>query len=148
MNEKRQRVIGTTEEAIAKAERELDFRFPPSFRSWLLMNNGLDADGVNIFPVYDERDARKTWDSIVRNYRANWMAWLETFADEEINAGHLLPFGEFGTGDYYCFDYSRVRADKETPVVRWSHETGAAEDRAETFTEFLERLRQGEYEND
>jgi len=112
------------------------------------MNNGLDAGGVSIFPVYEERDARKTWDSIVRNYRVNWTAWLETFADEEMDAAHLLPFGEFGTGDYYCFDYSRARADEEVPVVRWSHETGETEDRAETFTAFLEMLRQGEYKND
>lgn len=148
MKDKKLRVIGTTEDAIANAEGELGFRFPPSFRSWLLMNNGLSAGGVSIFPCYDERDVRKTWDSIVRNYRTNWAAWLENFADEEMSFEHLLPFGNFGTGDYYCFDYSRVRADGELPVVRWSHETGEVEERAETFKEFLERLRQGKYEHD
>jgi cell wall assembly regulator SMI1 len=67
------RVIGTTEKAIAKAEEEISFRFPPSFRAWLLENNGLQIDGVDtIYPVFDERDPRKTSDSIVRNYRVGW----------------------------------------------------------------------------
>lgn len=148
MSEKRRRVIGTTEDAIARAEKELGFQFPPSFRLWLLANNGLGAEGVNIFPVYDERDPRKTWDSIVRNYRDNWMGTLENFVGEEMNFEPLLPFGEFGTGDYYCFDYSRLRTNAEAPVVHWSHDTGETEERAETFTEFLERLRRGEYEYD
>jgi cell wall assembly regulator SMI1 len=64
------RVIGTTEEAIKRAEKEIGFNFPPSFRAWLLENNGLGIDGVDsIFPVLDERDPRKTWDSIARYYQ-------------------------------------------------------------------------------
>ena len=145
---KRRRIIGTAEDVIAKAESELGFRLPPSFRLWLLTNNGLQVGAVSIFPVHDERDTRKTWDSIVRNYRVNWAGWLENFSDEEMTFAHLLPFGEYGTGDYYCFDYSRVRADGEVPVVRWSHETGEIEDRAETFPEFLEKAASGEYDYD
>ena len=148
MSVKRRRVIGTTEAAVAEAESELGFRLPPSFRLWLKKNNGLGVEGVSIFPIHDARDVRRTWASIVREYRVNWAGWLENFADEGMSFEHLLPFGEFGTGDYYCFDYSRVRADGEVPVVRWSHETGEAEDRAATFAEFLERLRRGEYESD
>ena len=148
MGKKGQRVIGTTEDAILKAEGELGCRFPASFRLWLLTNNGLGAEHITIFPVHDERDSRKTWDSIVRNYRDNWAAWKANFSGADISFEHLLPFAEYGTGDYYCFDYSRLRVDGETPVVHWFHETGETEDRAQTFGEFLERLIQGEYECD
>ncbi len=90
---KHPRTIGI--EAITKAEHELVFSFPPSYREWLVANNGLfGVDGVNIFSVVDERDVRKTFDSIVRNYKMNWLAWLENFEDEEIIFEHLLPFAE------------------------------------------------------
>jgi cell wall assembly regulator SMI1 len=148
MSVKRPRVIGTTEDSILKAEADLSCRFPPSFRLWLLTNNGLGAEGVSIFPVLDERDARKTWDSIVRNYRVNWSEWKANFQDLGCAFEHLLPFAEYGTGDYYCFDYSRLRNDGEVPIVHWCHDTGEIEDRARTFAEFLEKLIQGEYEAD
>ncbi|MDQ4123537.1 MAG: SMI1/KNR4 family protein [Acidobacteriota bacterium] len=148
MSRKRQRVIGTTNEAVDKAEIELGFRFPPSFRAWILKNNGLGVEGITIFPIYDERDARKTWDSIVRNYRENWKDWLVNFEDDEMSFDHLLPFADYGTGDFYCFDYARMNENGEAFIVRWSHETGEIEDRAKTFAEFVEKAEQGMYEFD
>ena len=148
MSRKRPRIIGTNEEAVAKAETELNFKFPSAFRYWLIQNNGLGFEGISIFPVLDERDPRMTWDSIVRNYNETWLAWLENFEDEEISFEHLLPFAEFGTGDYYCFDYSKINSNKEIPVVHWSHETGESEFRASNFEEFLEKLKRGDFEFD
>ncbi len=151
MSGKTPRVIGTTEQAIAKAEEEINFRFPPSFRAWLLENNGLQIDGIDsIYPVFGERDPRKTSDSIVRNFRFGWAEWLENFAeeDESLTFEHLLPFAECGNGDCYCFDYSRTLVNGETPVILWSHETGDTEERAETFAEFVEKAKLGEYEMD
>ena len=152
MSRKRPRVIGTTQEAISKAEKEIGFRFPPSFRSWLLENNGLHLEGVDsIYPVFDERDPSMTWDSIVRNYKeAGWAQWIDNFEGygEPFNFDHLLPFAEVGNGDCYCFDYSRVETDGETPIVLWSHETGETEDRATNFNEFAIKARQSEYELD
>ncbi len=146
------RVIGTTEDAIAKTEKEINFRFPPSFRLWLFENNGLSPDWIeSIYPVFDERDPRKTWDSIVRNYEeADWAQWIDNFEGygEPFNFDHLLPFAEVGNGDCYCFDYSRTLANGETPVVLCSHETGETEERAETFAEFVEKAKLGEYETD
>lgn len=66
------RVIGTTLSAIASAEKELNRTFPTSFSRWLLANNGRSLGGLVVFPVFDSRDPRKTWDSIVRNYTAGW----------------------------------------------------------------------------
>jgi|SRR5215213_2888215 len=148
MSNKKPRIIGTTEEAVTKAETELNFKFPNSFRNWLIQNNGLGFEGISIFPVFDERDARKTWDSIVRNYNENWLAWLENFSDEDLSFEHLLPFAEFGTGDYYCFDYSKIDSKGETPIVHWSHETGETKFRGENFQDFLEKFKRGDFEFD
>jgi len=53
MSGKCPRVFGTTEDAITKAEAALGRVFPPSFRAWLLQNNGRNIEGVTIFPVMD-----------------------------------------------------------------------------------------------
>jgi hypothetical protein len=157
------RVIGTTENAIAKAEKETNFRFPPSFRAWLLENNGLHLDGVElIYPFFDERDPRKTSDSIASNFRGNWADWLEIFAEDESNFENILPFAGCGNGDFYCFDYRpgltkeysscfeyiQATVNEEPPIVLWLHETGETEDRAKTFAEFVEKAKLGEYEMD
>lgn len=141
-------MIGTTNEATTNAETELKFKFPTSFRNWLIQNNGLSVDSVSIFPVFDERDPRKTFDSIIRNYKVNWLAWLENFENEQGSFEHLLPFAEFGTGDFYCFDYSKADSTEEIPVVHWSHETGETEFRATNFIDFLEELKQGNFDFD
>ena len=148
MSKKRPRVIGTTENAITKAETELKFNFPFSFRNWLIQNNGIGIEDISIFPVFDERDQRKTFDSIVRNYNVNWLGWIENFENEEIKFEHLLPFAEFGTGDFYCFDYSKISSDEEPVVVCWSHETGETEIRANNFEDFLKKLKRGDFEFD
>ncbi len=146
------RVIGTTEEAINKAELEIGFQFPPSFRVWLIKNNGLRIDGIDsVYPVFDERDPRKTWDSIVRNYKeAGWAQWIDNFEGygEPFDFSHLLPFAEVGNGNCYCFDYSHKKSDGEVPVVIWSHETGETEKRAETFADFVIKAEKGDFEFD
>lgn len=142
---KRGRVIGTTDEAIARAEQRLGRRLPSSFRAWLLENNGRSIEDTRILPVLDDRDPRTTWDSIVRNFEGNWPGWLENFADEDRDFSHLLPFAVIGSGDMYCFDYSV--AGEEAPVVLWSHETGDTEWRAATFTELEAGLRSGSIED-
>lgn len=145
------RVIGTTDEAIVKAEKEVGRNFPPSFRSWLLENNGRNPEGIDsIYPIFDERDPRKTWDSISRNFHTAWAQWIDNFEGygDPFNFDHLLPFAEVGNGDCYCFDYSRMNINQEVPVVLWSHETGETEDRAVSFSEFLKEAKLGAYSQD
>ena len=142
------RTIGTTEDSVARAERELGRRLPPSFRRWLIENNGLGLGSVHIYPVLDDRDPRKTWDSIVRNFKVGWEAWLEIFETERDAFADLLPFADFGTGDYYCLDYSKLGDTGEPVVVLWSHETGECEDRGESFEDFARRLQAGEFASD
>jgi cell wall assembly regulator SMI1 len=155
MKKKHPRVIGTTTEAITRAENEIQRIFPPSFRTWLIENNGRDLEGVHIFPVQDDRDLRKTWNSIVREYRENWAVWLDNFENYEYEEnerkpcfGLLLPFANFGTGDFYCFDYSQPSMNGEYAIVWWSHETGETEFRASTFKEFVRKEREGEFDYD
>lgn len=144
---KRPRVIGATPSCIEDAEKQLGFVFPPSFRTWLLQSNGMGVEGVSIFPVFDPHDPRKTADSIVLEYSRNWQSWLQDVSDNPEKYALLLPFGCFGTGDYYCFDYSRPAQTGEVPVVLWNHETGECEDRAPDFATFVERLVSGEFED-
>ena len=148
MSQKRPRIIGTTDEAIDKAEAALGRKLPHSLRHWLLQNNGRGIEDVTIFPVFDSRDARTTWDSIDKRFNTGWKDWLANF-DEGLDAfSHLLPFADFGSGDYYCLDYSQVSTSGEPPVVKWSHETGETEHRADTFSEFAIMAKEGEFSDD
>jgi cell wall assembly regulator SMI1 len=139
------RVIGTTDAALAKAESDLGYQFPPTYRAWLKQNNGKSIEDITIFPVFDKRDPRKTWDSIVRNYNSNWRSWLNNFGPE-YDFSSLLPFGEFGTGDYVCFDFSQLESAEEPTVVIWSHETGDTDVIASDFAKFVELAEAGELE--
>jgi len=143
---KRKRVIGTTIEAIRAEETKLGRVLPVSFVDWLLENNGTDIEGVHIYPVKDDRDVRKTWESISHNYENGWAGWLENFEEEDLDFDHLLPFANFGTGDCYCFDYSDTSG--EPAIARWSHETGKTEFRANGFIDFVDKVTEGEFDHD
>lgn len=144
----RKRIIGTTEDCVAAAEEELGRRFPPSYRQWLISNNGRDIEVIRLFPVFDARDPRKTWDSIVRNFNGNWQDWLMNVAEWEFDSSNLLPIGSYDNGDFCCLDYGNVGLDGEVPVVLWSHETGDTEPRAADFSDLLLRLENGEFDED
>ena len=140
---KRRRQIGTTDDAIIRAEAGLKRTLPSDFRKWLLAHNGIGIGYVHIYPVMDDRDPRMTWDSIVHNYENSWRGWLANFDMDKSNWDHLLPFADFGSGDCYCFDYSG-EDNSATRVVLWSHETGETEYRADDFTDFCMRVSGGE----
>jgi hypothetical protein len=103
---------------------------------------------VTVFTVADDRDPQTTLESIEREYAQGWKSWLENFEDEGRSFDHLLPFADFGTGDYYCFDYSQIGSEGELAIVHWSHETGDTELRASSFAEFAERIAAGAFETD
>ncbi len=151
MSGKTPRVIGTTEKAIAKAEAETGFRFPPSFRAWVIENNGLEIDGIHkTYPVFDERSWQKTSYSITKHFQDTWAEWIEIFEEygEPFDFSHLFPFAEAKNGDCYCFDFSRKQNDGETPIVIWFHDDGETEVRAESFAEFVEKAKNGDFKFD
>jgi len=145
---KRKRVIGTTIEAINSEELKLGKKLPPSFSTWLIEHNGTNVEGIHIYPVLDPRDKRMTWESLSHNIANGWAAWLENFEDDDLSFEHLLPFANFGTGDYYCFDYANDGCGDEKVVVLWSHETGETSFRANNFEEFSVLVRSREFEYD
>lgn len=129
--------IGTTAPAIAAAEQALGRTLPAAHAQWLLQNNGRALGALTVFPVYDAANARKTWESIDRHYREGWQEWRGNAGDGDNAGSALLPFAQFGTGDYYCFDYAQPGPTGEPVVVLWSHETGATTAVAPDFTAFL-----------
>ncbi|MCG8295138.1 SMI1/KNR4 family protein [Pseudomonas entomophila] len=133
----KKRIIGTTAAAIKDAEFQLKMRLPESFVEWLLLNNGRSLGALVIFPVYDSRDPRKTWESIVKVYDGSWSDWLENFSDDGKDFSGLLPFAEFGTGDFYCFNYKSLGSSGEPVVGIWSHETGDFLEVADSFNAFV-----------
>jgi hypothetical protein len=134
------RIVGTVEEAIEIEEAALNRVLPDSFKSWLLDNNGTDLDWLHIYPIRDERDTRKTWQSLSYNFEHEWAECRKKFYQADQIFSHLLPFADFGTGDFYCFDYSVEGPSRERQVVLWSSETGRTEFGAENFAEFVENL--------
>ncbi|WP_110996512.1 SMI1/KNR4 family protein [Pseudomonas sichuanensis] len=131
------RIIGTTIAAIKDAEQKLKMQFPESFTEWLLLNNGRSLGALVIFPVFDSRDPRKTWESIVKIYSGSWSEWLEIFSEDGKNFSGLLPFAEFGTGDFYCFNYEVLGSSGEPVVGIWSHEVGGFVKVADSFNDFI-----------
>ena len=133
----KKRIIGTTAAAIKDAEFQLKMRLPESFAEWLLLNNGRSLGALVIFPVYDSRDPRTTWESIVKIYEGSWSDWLDNFSDEGKDFSGLLPFAEFGTGDFYCFNYKTLGSSGEPAVGIWNHETGDFLEVADSFNAFV-----------
>ena len=134
----RTRIVGTVEEAIAIEERLLGRKLPLSFKLWLLENNGLELDYIHIYPVRDERDTRKTWESLAYNLNNEWAEWTSSFSNELFR--HLLPFADFRTGDFFCFDYSVNEMPGEWPVVLWSHESGKSQFYASDFNAWKSKI--------
>ncbi|MFT5220005.1 MAG: hypothetical protein ACI87H_002145 [Gammaproteobacteria bacterium] len=137
----RSRIIGTVEEALRIEESLLGRKLPQSFRDWLLENNGADLRNVHIFPVRDERDTRKTWESLSYLLRNEWAEALKQF--KQTTFSHLLPFADVGTIDYYCFDYSVPKKMSEQPVALWSRETGETNLCADNFRSFVQKIQDG-----
>nr|BFD40200.1 hypothetical protein FFPRI1PSEUD_16990 [Pseudomonas sp. FFPRI_1] len=102
--------------------------------NWLLEHNGRALGGLEVFPVFDARDPRKPWESIVRHFQQGWQ---DSFCGIALDFSSLLPFAQFGTGDYYCFDYAVLGDAGEPVVVLWSHETGRTCVVADGYTAFL-----------
>lgn len=132
------RIIGTLEAAIEIEEKLLGRKLPTSFRNWLLEYNSLGIGETYIYPVRDERDTRKTWNSLFYNLKHDWTEALRNF--QMMQYVHLLPFADASLTDYFCFDYSQPETDGERPVVLWVQETGEVKPYAVNFDAFQETI--------
>jgi hypothetical protein len=126
------------EEAIEVEESLFGRKLPWSFKDWLLENNGLDIAEIHIYPVRDERDTRKNWESLSYLMKHDWIEGLRKF-NREIYS-HLVPFADFGTGDFNCFDYSVAEIKGERPIVLWSHASGETDFFAADFKAFESKV--------
>jgi len=132
------RIVGTVDAAIEIEEELLGRKLPTSFRNWLLENNSLGLGEIYIYPVRDERDTRKTWNSLFYNLKHDWAEGLAKF--EPMKYVHLLPFADASLTDYFCFDYSQPDHKGERPVVLWLQETGEIKPYAANFAAFKEMI--------
>ena len=135
-------IIGTVEATISIEEAELGRKLPDSFRLWLLEINGSNLADLHIYSVRDERDTRKTWNSLAHYLHGEWASQLKKF-DHAIFA-HLLPFADYGLEDHYCFDYSQRLQKDEPSVVRCSGANGVTQTIAESFDEFSRKVVSGD----
>ncbi|WP_350404298.1 SMI1/KNR4 family protein [Pseudomonas sp. W17] len=106
------RVTGTTIEAIRAAEMALGRTLPSSFARWLLEHNGKALGALEVFPVFDARDPRKTWESIVRHFEGGWRAWQDNVcADPAV----VLWSHETGATSVVADGYTAFLASTDRP---------------------------------
>lgn len=107
--------LGVTEELIAKAEAELNVRFPDELReTWKVFNCNEMKGGWRIFPVFDPNNPRKTCGSVTyENTKGVWGQLVMTQG--------LLAIAENGTGNQLVLKVVDGRAGPE--IFHWHHET-------------------------
>lgn len=105
--------LGTTEEAIAKAETEMGVSFPDGLKKVWLTSNGLElSGGWRLFPVFDPREPRKTCGHIGNeNTRERW-----SYMDES-----LVSIADGDTGNQLVLVREGQRLGDI--IYLWNHET-------------------------
>jgi hypothetical protein len=95
-------------ELIAAAEQALGFRFPPSYRRFLLDYGAGSVGATEIYGVIDEDFE----DSGIPDG-----VWYNLELRREGQTETLHAFYSVGDGTLFCLDASRVAEDGEMPVV-------------------------------
>ncbi|HVK04609.1 MAG TPA: SMI1/KNR4 family protein [Armatimonadaceae bacterium] len=142
---------GLSAAVIEAAQREVGFRFPPSYVQFLRLFNGGEFRYVLIHHVDTEAAREEAEQAEADLDRVGGLTeWAETARDlvPEIAEGRIYPFGRDWAGSYFCFDTSQPGPDAEYPVLIWNHEY--AEDpesasllwgrQADNFALFLENV--------
>jgi hypothetical protein len=121
---------GASEDEVAAAETELELRFPPSYRAWLLAYNDTWIGGGEIFSLAPAEFADEA-DTDIRYRHRLGEPW----------DGRLLFYAP-SDDERWAFDFTRpVAADGEAVVVAYdlAGGEGEPEDYAESFAGFIER---------
>ena len=85
---------GATEEQLLAAEETIG-RLPSALRELLSASNGLEGDVFKLLPLFDERDAKTTWDSIER---ANDPAVSRFLDRDQSLLARFIVFADIGGG--------------------------------------------------
>ncbi|ODS37091.1 MAG: hypothetical protein A7316_02185 [Candidatus Altiarchaeales archaeon WOR_SM1_86-2] len=108
---------GANIEEIKEAEKILGVKLPESYKRFLQDFNG---GGIGHFvicgigedhPDYQGMNIVKLTLELRNDYRPNYYI-----------PNNLIPFYDYGNGDYDCFDTNKFE-EGECPVVVWNHET-------------------------
>jgi antitoxin YobK len=121
-----------SEEIVALAEERISYRFPPTYRDFLLRYGCGDIRGREFYGITrNGLDGASIPNAI----------WYTLNQRQECDfPHHLFVVYELGDGSLSCIDFSQRRADGECPVVI-CYPTSQAGDRleieAEDFGQFL-----------
>ncbi len=99
---------------IEAAEKKLGFKFPRSYRSFLLDFGYASIGHVEVFGL--GKDVPE-YQNIVHMSLSEW----REFKPEYYIPESFIPFYAVGNGDYHCFDTSRSIGE-EYPIIWWAHE--------------------------
>jgi antitoxin YobK len=110
---------GTTLAQITLVQETLGILFPKSYIAFMRKFGG------GTFRFAQMHSINKVTDD-------NGAEFLEIFEQASQNisivaAKKLIPFADDYSGDYYCFDISRMQDDGECPVVLWLDENTTEE---------------------
>lgn len=116
----------STTEQLDAAEKALEIKLPPSYRSFLLRWNGGTAHDTSVYGVA----CQDGYDLVVLNKRGR----------EEGLPAHLVGFAATITGDVFCFNTNRGGDDNEYPVSLIDVEEGQVIPACDNFLDWLDRL--------
>lgn len=121
-----------TEAQIAKCEKELGMKLPPSYRAFLLLHDG--ATGVLEYDrLFGTKDFGSDWFEEQKEY------WLDVDWDEEIFESSV-PFlmAEAGSGveNFFAFAPPKPGKDVELEVIDWDN--GGEGERIDDFLTLLD----------
>jgi antitoxin YobK len=120
-----------SDELVASAEAAIGFKFPPTYRDFLLRYGCGDIHGHEFYGI-THGDFQN---SGIPN--AIWLALADR--KEWQFPHHLLAVYEPGDGSKSCLDFTQRREDGECPVVIW-HPLSEAGDRLEVEAEDFGQL--------
>ncbi|MCB5190295.1 SMI1/KNR4 family protein [Methylobacillus arboreus] len=129
---------------IDATEQQLEVKFPPDYISVVKDHSGASNPDECEFRYIDKERVRignfGTLLSLCNEQPNNVLEVIENLGDQLPKK--IVPIIETGSGDYICFDY---RIEKIPFVIYFSHERLNEEaiiPLTQTFTEFLENLKQ------
>ena len=119
--------IGASEEIIAATEREMGVLFPEGLKSIWRKSNGLDLPGGwRLFPVFDQKEPRKTCNHIgYENTKGRW-----SYMDQS-----LISIAGGDTGNQLVLKRNGVKL--EETIFLWNHETNKIKAWGKDFEYFM-----------
>jgi hypothetical protein len=117
------------DDEILELEKELGFKLPPSYISFLQHKHFIDLTigEVSFFRHPSSGWQKSILDGVFHGYPREYL----------IDKGYM-PFADFSDWGLMCFDLNRRNEDEECPIVLWDHEVvDSFEFKYDNFNEML-----------